>query len=49
LRWIEANPRLFRVDDISIALVHGKQLNLDKSERNLDDMVMKLTVVGMAG
>jgi hypothetical protein len=49
LRWLETNPRMFRIDDITIGLTLGAQLNKDKSERNLDDMVMRITVQGMAG
>ena len=49
LRWLESSPRLFRADEISIALAKAKQQGKEKSEQNLDDMVMKLTVLGMAG
>ncbi|MGD0897141.1 MAG: type 4a pilus biogenesis protein PilO [Thermoguttaceae bacterium] len=41
LRWLESNPRLFRTDDIDLALAKGKD--------NKDTLVMKLTVLGMAG
>jgi Tfp pilus assembly protein PilO len=41
LRWLESNPRLFRADDITIAPGKGKD--------NKDGMMMKLTVLGMAG
>ena len=42
LRWLESNPRLFRVDDITIAP--------GKDKDNTDRMMMvKLTVLGMAG
>lgn len=41
LRWLEANPRLFRADEINITLA--------KSKDNRDDMSMQLTVLGMAG
>jgi Tfp pilus assembly protein PilO len=49
VRWLETNPRLFRVDDITFGLAYGTQQSKDKSEKNMDDMVMKLTVLGMAG
>jgi Tfp pilus assembly protein PilO len=41
LCWLESNPRLFRADDITIAPGKGKD--------NKDSMMMKLTVLGMAG
>ena len=41
LRWLESNPRLFRADDITIAPGKGKD--------NKDSMMMRLTVLGMAG
>jgi len=47
LRWLESNPRLLRVDDIAIALATGKSGR--KGSENKDDMVMQLTVLGMAG
>ena len=49
LRWLESNPRLFRTDEISIGLVNAKQQGKQKDDENLDDMRMKLTVLGMAG
>lgn len=45
LRWVESNPRLMRVDDISLALAKSKQ----KAKENKNDMVLRLTVLGMAG
>lgn len=42
LRWLEANDRLMRTDDISI--LPPKTLKGNKP----DDLVMKLTVLGMA-
>jgi Tfp pilus assembly protein PilO len=41
LRWLELNPRLLRADEMSITLA--------KSRENRDDMIMQLTVLGMAG
>lgn len=55
LRWLESNPRLFRVDEISIGLAkskaNGVAIGKDKGkiEENKDDMMMQLTVLGMAG
>jgi Tfp pilus assembly protein PilO len=49
LRWLESNPRLFRVDEISIAPVKTKQQGKGKGEPDLDNMAMKLTVLGLAG
>ena len=44
LRWLDSNPRLFRADDINIALANGKE----NGNTNKDDMMMQLTVLGMA-
>jgi Tfp pilus assembly protein PilO len=49
LRWLETNARLFRVDDIMIGMAYGRQPSKEKSEQNLDDMVMRVTVLGLAG
>jgi Tfp pilus assembly protein PilO len=49
LRWLDSNPRLFRVDDINIALANAKKQGTNKAKQNLDDMVMGITVLGMAG
>ena len=53
LRWLETNPRLFRTDQISISLAEkakkGRQNSNEDAEVNKDDMVMRLTVCGMAG
>jgi type II secretory pathway component PulM len=52
LRWLETNQRMFRLDEISIDLVEGrKTFRKAKSDEevNKDDMVMRLTVTGMAG
>ncbi len=43
LRWLESNPRLLRVDDISIALADGGT----ESVGNKDNMIMQLTVLGL--
>ena len=40
LRWLESNPRLLRVDNISIALASG-------DAGNKDDLIMQLTVLGL--
>ena len=48
LRWLETNPRLLRVDEINIALAKSKEMSKQKGEENKDDMVMQLTVLGMA-
>ena len=47
LRWLESNPRLLRVDDISIALASSNERANMGSARNKDDMIMRLTVLGM--
>jgi Tfp pilus assembly protein PilO len=51
LRWVEANPRLLRVDDIDIALANKNAPRGHPSgkeqEANRDTMVMTLTVLGM--
>lgn len=53
LRWLETNPRLFRTDQIGISLAKkakkGPKVGNDEAEANKDDMVMQLTVCGMAG
>ena len=54
LRWLETNPRLFRTDQINISLAEkakkkGRQNSIEDVEVNKDDMVMQLTVCGMAG
>ncbi len=55
LRWLESNPRLLRTDEISLALANdmeNKRARNGKgkeSEMNKDDMVMTLTVLGLAG
>jgi Tfp pilus assembly protein PilO len=48
LRWIEANPRLLRVDDIGIGLVGGnKNANNAAAADDRDNMTMQLTVLGL--
>ena len=49
LRWLETDQRLFRTDQISINLLRSKKKTSSDVETNKDDMVMLLTVVGMAG
>lgn len=60
LRWIESNPRLLRADEIDISLAKivkvvekGKDKSKDKSKEvekePKDDMVMRVTVLGLAG
>jgi Tfp pilus assembly protein PilO len=52
IRWIETNPRLFRMDEIQIGLMGGKKAlkkaKLDE-EVDKDTMEMQLTITGMAG
>ena len=43
LRWLESNPRLLRVDDISIALAEDST----GGAGNKDIMIMQLTVLGL--
>jgi Tfp pilus assembly protein PilO len=46
LRWLESNPRLLRVDDISIAVAsHSGKDKTGVAEK--DDMIMQLTVLGL--
>jgi Tfp pilus assembly protein PilO len=47
LRWLESNPRLLRVDDISIAPVGGNASGNKGGAWNKDDMIMQLTVLGL--
>ena len=47
LRWLESNPRLLRVDDISIAPASSNERGNTGGAGNKDDMMMRLTVLGM--
>ncbi len=53
LRWLESNPRLLRTDDIDIALAappaRGAAKGKEAERARRDNMVMKLTVSGLAG
>ncbi len=57
LHWIETNARLLRVDDIAIAVAKSTAPMRRKSsketaqdaENEKDELVMKLTVIGLAG
>ena len=49
LRWLESNPRLFRVDDITLALSKKTGMSRGKGAQGKDDFVMQLTVLGLAG
>lgn len=60
LRWLESNPRLLRADEIDISLAKAvkvadkgreksKEKGKEAEKENKDDMVMKLTVLGLAG
>jgi len=48
LRWLETNPRLFRIDDFSIGLSKKPGVGRGAAGAN-DELVMQLTVLGLAG
>ena len=48
LRWLETNPRLLRVDEITFRVAEEKNKS-KKTEANKDDMVMQIVVLGLAG
>ena len=47
LRWLETNPRLLRVDDLSISLSSGTEKDGTGGVGNKDEMIMQLTVLGL--
>jgi len=47
LRWVETNPRLLRVDDISFRVMEASRDK--KKEESKDNMLMQITVLGLAG
>lgn len=53
LRWLESNPRLLRADEIDIAVAKNtakdKEKGKEVEKESKDNMVMKLTVLGLAG
>ncbi len=48
LRWLESNPRLLRVDTITISLAKGDTKgSVDGASVNRNELMMQLTVLGM--
>ncbi len=48
LRWLETNPRLLRVDEITFRVLEDRN-KAKKKDESKDEMIMNIVVLGLAG